>query len=58
MAYSSKCYCHLSDYRFGDLGVKINDIIYNCSCNSKDLHKNPDEHDINEFKKERITRKN
>lgn len=33
--------------------LKINDIIYNCSCNSKDLHKNPDEHDINEFTKER-----
>ena len=33
--------------------LKINDIIYNCSCNSKDLHKNPDEHDIDEFTKER-----
>ncbi len=34
--------------------LKINDIIYNCSCNSKDLHKNPDEYDIDEFMKERI----
>lgn len=33
--------------------LKINDIIYNCTCNSKDLHKTPDEHDIDEFSKER-----
>lgn len=33
--------------------LKINDIIYNCTCNSKDLHKTPDEYDIDEFTKER-----
>lgn len=32
---------------------KINDIIYNCTCSSKDLHKNFDSHDIDEFMKKR-----
>lgn len=33
--------------------LKINDIIYNCTCNSKDLHKAFDKHDIAEFTKKR-----
>lgn len=32
---------------------KINDIIYNCTCNSKDLHKDYDKNDIDEFMKKR-----
>lgn len=32
---------------------KINDIIYNCTCSSKDLHKNYDKNDIDEFTKKR-----
>lgn len=34
--------------------LKINDIIYNCTCGSKDLHKNCDEYDTDEFTKERV----
>lgn len=33
--------------------LKINDIIYNCTCSSKDLHKNFDKHDIDDFVKKR-----
>ncbi len=34
----------------------INDIIYNCGCNKKDLHKKADSEDVNEFiKKRKIT---
>ena len=33
--------------------LKINDIIYNCTCNSKDLHKKTDMYDTEEFMKER-----
>ena len=34
--------------------LKINDIIYTCSCSEKDLHKNPDMRDMNEFIKKRV----
>lgn len=33
--------------------LKINDIIYNCTCNAKDLHKKADMYDTEEFMKER-----
>lgn len=36
--------------------LKINDVVYNCTCSLKDLHKSPDNYDMYEFSKKRIIR--